>query len=178
MFACSLQLTVCVRASVFKEIAAVKNSLCQIGGTLCGMYDIVLREKHCFNNAKTRTFFTSMFLDTGGKYNWVCVPVQYNPNLRLHVWKAIWKYSQWEAIWKYSQSQWEERLVHVFPLFPTAADPSLLFPARGFAERGLTPAFSVHNYQIINNTPLCQRFQRWHRISNLLKHLNFHKNVI
>ena len=57
MFACSLQLTVCVRASVFKEIAAVKNSLCQIGGTLCGMYDIVLREKHCFNNAKTRTFF-------------------------------------------------------------------------------------------------------------------------
>ena len=59
-----------MRASVFKEIAAVKNSLCQIGGTLCGMYDIVLREKHCFNNAKTRTFFfTSMFLDTGGKYN-------------------------------------------------------------------------------------------------------------
>ena len=40
--------------------------------------------------------------------------------------------------------------MHVFPLFPTAADPSLLFPARGFAERGLTPAFSVHNYQIIN----------------------------
>ena len=40
--------------------------------------------------------------------------------------------------------------MHVFPLFPTAADPSLLFPARGFAERGLTPVFSVHNYQIIN----------------------------
>ena len=40
--------------------------------------------------------------------------------------------------------------MHAFPLFPTAADPSLLFPARGFAERGLTPAFSVHNYQIIN----------------------------
>ena len=41
--------------------------------------------------------------------------------------------------------------MHAFPLFPTAADPSLLFPARGFAERGLTPVFSVHNYQIINH---------------------------
>ena len=36
MHACSLQLTLCVCACVFKEIAAVKDSLCQFGGPLLG----------------------------------------------------------------------------------------------------------------------------------------------
>ena len=60
MFACSLQLTVCVRASVFKEIAAVKNSLCQIGGTLCGMFNIFCGESSILNYAKTWTCSTMM----------------------------------------------------------------------------------------------------------------------
>ena len=57
---CSLQLTVCVCVCVFKEIAAVKDSLCQIDGTLCGMFNFFCGESSIFNDAKTWTCSTMM----------------------------------------------------------------------------------------------------------------------
>ena len=113
---CSLQLTVCVCVCVFKEIAAVKDSLCQFGGPL---YELVQ----------------------------ICIEIFADIVQCCITRKICNKILAWRNICRRRSVNFPTHSVHYtnwtntgscVSLFPSAANPSLLFPSE--AEASLLPS--------------------------------------